>query len=96
MPVAVQLDFKGGTLEMYDRVAEVIGLPAGGPGAPGGLFHWVAQTPDGLRVVDVWQDRATFERFTQEHVGPSMAQAGVDLVPEITFYDVHNYHTAGA
>jgi hypothetical protein len=95
MAVAVQLDFNGGTLEQYDRVIDVMGFEPRGPGAPGGLFHWVAKTDDGIRIVDVWQDRETFDRFAEERIGPSMAQAGVEIQPEITFYDVHNHLTAG-
>jgi len=95
MAIAVQLDFKGGTLEQYDRVIDAMGFSPGGPGAPGGLFHWVMETDDGIRVMDVWQDRETFERFAEESIGPSMAQAGVDIQPEVTFFDVHNHLTAG-
>lgn len=95
MPVAVVLDFKGGTLEEYDKVVEVLGYTPGGAGESGGLFHWVTKTDDGIRVTDVWQDRETFERFSEEKIGPSMQAAGVDLTPEIAFFDVHNYQTAG-
>jgi hypothetical protein len=93
--VAVQLDFKGGTLDDYDKVLEAIGFEPQGRGAAGGLFHWVMETGDGIRVTDVWQDKETFDRFAEEHIGPSMQKAGVDLRPEITFYEVHNYLTAG-
>ncbi len=95
MAIAVQLDFKGTTLEDYDRVIEVMGLKPGGPGAPGGLFHWVTRIGDGVRVTDVWEDQASFERFTQEHIAPAMQAAGVDSQPEITMHEVHNYLTAG-
>ena len=95
MPVAVQLDFKGVTLDDYDRVVEVMGLEHGGPTPPGALFHWVTKTGDGIRVMDVWQDRETFERFAEEQIGPKMAEAGIDSQPEITFHEVHNYMTAG-
>jgi hypothetical protein len=57
MAVAVQLDFAGGTLEQYDRVIAEMGCTPGRRRAPGGLFHWVTKTDDGIRVVDVWQDR---------------------------------------
>jgi hypothetical protein len=93
--IAVQLDFKDGTLEQYDKILDVIGFTPEGPGAPGGLFHWVRKTDDGIRITDLWQDKATFERFAEEHIGPSMQGAGVDLTPEITFFEVHNYLTAG-
>jgi hypothetical protein len=91
--IAVQTDFRGGTLEQYDRVSGVLGYPPNGPGAPGGLFHWVTKTDDGIRITDVWQDKETFERFLEAKLAPAMEQAGVDLVPEIRFFDVHNYHT---
>jgi hypothetical protein len=95
MAVAVQLDFKGGTLDEYDRVRTVMGYEPGGPGAPGGLFHWVMKTDDGIRITDIWQDRESFERFAEERIGPAMAEAGVDREPEITFFEVHSYQTAG-
>jgi len=95
MPIAVQMDFKGLTLDDYDRVIDLMGFEQGGPTPPGALFHWVTKTDDGTRVTDVWQDRATFDRFAQEHIGPKMAEAGLDNQPEMTFHEVHNYMTAG-
>jgi len=55
----------------------------------------VTKTDDGTRVTDVWQDRETFERFAQEHIGPKMAEAGLNSQPDITFHEVHNYLSAG-
>ncbi len=54
MAVAVEMNFKGATLDQYEQVIEKMGFTHGGKGAPHGLFHWVAQTDDGIRVVDVW------------------------------------------
>jgi hypothetical protein len=88
--VAVQLDFEGATLDQYDRVMAEMPMPAGAL-PPGALFHWVAATESGIRVVDVWEDRETFQRFADEHIGPSMHAAGVDIAPQITFLDVHNH-----
>ena len=95
MPVAVILDFPGGTLEQYDQVLEKMGFTPGGPGAPGGLTHWVAATETGIRVVDTWESRELFEAFTQEKTTPMAAEVGLPGPPEITFYDVHNYLTTG-
>lgn len=95
MAVAVELKFVGATLEQYDQVIEKMGLRPGGPGAPGGLFHWVTKTDDGFRVVDVWQTREQFEQFSLEQIGPFAAAVGVTTPPEVTFYDLHNYLTAG-
>lgn len=95
MAVAVQIDFSGGTLEQYDRVIEGMGFKPGGPGAPGGLFHWVAQTDDGLRVVDVWETREQFDTFAQEKIGPLTQEAGIPGPPAFTVFEVHNYLTKG-
>ena len=95
MAIAVQLDFKGGTLEQYDQIIQKMGFRPGGAGAPGGLFHWVAKTPDGLRVTDVWQSREVFDKFAQEKIGPITQEVGIQGPPETQFFEVHNYLTAG-
>jgi hypothetical protein len=89
MAVALVLDFKGATLDQYDQVLEKMDL--GGKTAPGGIFHWVTQTDDGLRVVDVWEDRATFDKFAEEKIGPLGAEVGFPSPPEIKEIPVHNY-----
>jgi hypothetical protein len=95
MPVAVILDIPGATLEQYDQVIEKMGFTKGGPGAPGGLTHWVAATDNGIRVVDTWQSREAFEAFTREKTEPFMAEVGMTEKPDITFFEVHNYLTEG-
>jgi hypothetical protein len=95
MAVAVEMHFKGLTLDDYDRVVEVMGFERGGQTPAGALFHWVTKTDDGIRVTDVWQDKETFGRFAEETIGPKMAEVGLDSQPEITFHEVHNYLIAG-
>jgi hypothetical protein len=94
MAVGVVLDFAGATLDQYDQLVEKMGFSPGGRGAPGGLFHWVTQTDDGIRVTDVWQDRETFERFAQEQIGPLTAEVGITSPPRVSYFDVHNYLTS--
>jgi hypothetical protein len=89
MSVAVQMDFDGATLDQYDAVIQKMGL-TGDEGAPGGLYHWVAATDRGIRVVDVWESREQFERFAEEQIGPYTQEVGIPAPPEIKFYDVHN------
>lgn len=96
MAVAVVLEFEGGTLEQYDRVVELMGLPRGGPGPDGALFHWVTATDDGIRVTDVWQTREHFDAFADEKIGPLTQQVGFASPPQITFHEVHNYNTPAA
>jgi hypothetical protein len=88
MAVGLILDFKGATLDQYDQVVEKMDL--GGKTAPGGIFHWVAQTDDGIKVVDVWGDRATFDKFAEEKIGPITQEVGFPNPPEITEYQIHN------
>jgi hypothetical protein len=95
MAIAVQLDFKGATLEQYDQVIRKMGFKPQGSGGPGGLFHWVTKTADGIRVVDVWQTREQFEKFSQEKIGPISQEVGFPGAPEVQVFEVHNYLTAG-
>jgi hypothetical protein len=96
MPIAVQMDFPGVTLDQYDQVVEKMGLTSGGAGAPGGISHWAAKTEDGIRIVDVWQTKEQFERFAQEQIGPYAREAGFPGEPTLQFFDVHSYFTEGA
>lgn len=95
MAVAIQMDFKGATLDQYDQVLQKMGLSRQGQGPSGALFHWVVQTADGIRVVDVWRDRETFERFSHEQIEPITREVGFTDPPAVQFFEVHNYLTAG-
>jgi len=95
MAVAVELDFRGATLEIYDEINERIGLLPGGPASPQELFHWVTSTEEGFRVVDVWETRDAFEQFLRQKLDPIFDEVGVPEPPQIVFYDVHNYLAGG-
>jgi hypothetical protein len=95
MPVAVEMNFTGATLDQYDQVIEKMGLTPGGSVPPGAISHWVAKTEVGIRVVDVWESKEQFERFAQEQIGPYSREVGMDGEPELRFYEVHNHLGAG-
>ena len=82
-------------LEQYDEVIKRMGFEPGGAGGPGALFHWVTKTDDGVRVTDVWESKEDFEKFAEEKIGPITNEVGVQSQPEIQYFDVHNYLTAG-
>jgi hypothetical protein len=91
MAVAIEMNFKGATLEQYDEVIKLMGLDD--PNAPtpeGAMFHWAAKTDDGIRVVDVWETKEQFDKFAQEQIGPYSQQAGIAGPPEMTYREVHN------
>ncbi len=95
MAVAVVLKFKGASLEQYDQVVERMGFERSGAGAAGAIFHWVTQTDEGLQITDVWESKDGFERFAREEIMPHTAAVGITEQPEIAYYEVHNYLTAG-
>ena len=94
MAVAIQIDFPGATLEQYEELNSRMGFRAQGAGAKGCLFHWVAKTPGGIPVVDVWHRREEFDAFAREKIGPLTQAVGVAR-PELAFFEVHHYLTAG-
>ena len=64
MAVAIEMRFSGATLAQYDEVMRLMDL---GDSAPdGALFHWVAATEDGIKVVDVWETMDQFNTFASD------------------------------
>jgi hypothetical protein len=94
MPVAVEMIFTGVTLDDYDRVISEMGLTPGGATPPGAFFHWVTETDNGIRVVDVWESKERFEQFAEDEIGPGMSAAGVTVQPQTTFHNIHNHFAA--
>lgn len=94
MTVAIVMEFEGATLAQYDEIIQKMGQTPGGPGPPGELFHWAAETDTGLLVTDVWETREQFDKFSEERIGPISAEVGFPSPPSLTFHDVHNYLTA--
>ena len=91
MAIAVQIDIAGGTLRQYDEAIEAAGFLLGGPLPEGGLFHWVAETGDGIRVVNVWSSRQTFDEYA-DALTPVLSEVGIDASAlSVEFLAVHNY-----
>lgn len=87
MSIARVFDAKGWTVEQYDQLIQMMNL--GGHSAPGVLYNWSARTPEGVRVVDVYQDRESADRIAQEKIGPIIQQLGLPM-PEISEFEVHS------
>jgi hypothetical protein len=55
------------------------------------LVHVAGDSPQGFRVVDVWQSADACNRFG-EALGPILQEVGVDVQPEI--YEAHTFVSA--
>jgi heme-degrading monooxygenase HmoA len=73
--------------------AEVVSAAMGPDDPPKGLIaHVMTKTPDGVRVVDIWESQEDFQRFNKELLLPTMQRVlderGISLYgppPEPTF-----------
>jgi hypothetical protein len=72
-----------------------MGFKPGEPGASGELFHWVAETDDGLLVTNVWNDEASSATFLEERLVPAALKVGFTAEPEVTVHPIHCYLTQG-
>jgi hypothetical protein len=84
MAVAFIMDFAGGTVEDYDAVVEKMEL--GNKLPPGALFHAAGVTDDGLRVCDVWESAAAFQRFAESSIVPIATEVGLPM-PDIRSFE---------
>ena len=55
------------------------------------LVHVAGDSPQGFRVVDVWQSEDACNRFG-DALGPILQEVGVDVQPEI--YEAHTFVSA--
>ena len=87
MAVVLRATTEGFTAEKYDEL--VTRLESVGAGSPAGRqYHVCFGDPSNLRVSDIWDSAASFERFG-ETLRPIMEDLGLPK-PEIEFFEVHN------
>jgi hypothetical protein len=96
MAVAVEVTFhERDALENYMKSLKLLGCTPGGPHPdPNCLFHWAADSSDGVHVTDVWKTKDAFEAFATDKLGPVMEEVGI-AKPEIKFIEVDSVLTAG-
>jgi hypothetical protein len=88
MAVAMMVDNREGSQEIYDAVREKVGLdqPAGG------IFHVAGPSPNGgWRVIEVWESEEDAKRFVKERLLPAFEAVGAQPPPPPQFWPVHNY-----
>lgn len=87
--ILVFFDIKGMSAGQYDQVVAGVqksGLP---PIPAGQLFHAAFVTPDGIKVIDIWESAEQFQAFGNTLM-PVLQAAGVTPPPP-TVYRLYNY-----
>ncbi len=93
MAVGIRLKLAGVTAEQFDKLHAAVN-PVGNP-PEGMIFHSSGPIDGGWGVIDFWESRADFDRFSEERIGPAMAASGAAAgPPEIKEFPVHEYVSA--
>jgi hypothetical protein len=79
MPVIVIATTPGVDAELYERSIQEQGL--GGALPPGCTAHIAGPSPDGWRVVAVWESQEVAQQFIAGTLRPVMARLGVAPPP---------------
>ena len=88
MSVVVIATTPGVSAELYDRSQEIMGLVDQLP--PGCTTHIAGPSPDGWRVVAVWESADAARQFMTDRLRPALAELGVapPAAPPVV-YPVH-------
>jgi hypothetical protein len=88
MAVLLVMKFTGITIDQYESVRKATNLEGNKP--KGAVFHVCADTGDGLRIVDIWENQSDFDAFMTERLAAAMQEAGIEGVPDVEASTVHN------
>jgi hypothetical protein len=86
MPIVMNMRWDGVTPEQYEQAREQVGWEQRAP--EGGLIHIASFTADGLRVTDVWESAADFNRFAENRLMPVVQEIGIAGQPDVTISEI--------
>lgn len=90
MAVGLRIKFDGGTQDQYDAIHSHMKIDENPP--DGMIFHSAGPIEGGWGVIDFWESREHFDRFSAERIGPAMAAIGATGVePDIHEFPVHEH-----
>ena len=92
MAVVMTMRWVGVTPEQYDLVRTASRWEENAPA--GAVLHIAAFDGDVMRVTDVWESQADFERFFAETLVAAIKEAGMEGEPETTFTPLHRRFVA--
>ena len=71
MPIVLTQDMPGATKELVQEVTAELRIDLDRP--RGLIAHTACETPEGVRIVDIWESEADFHAFEGERLEPAMA-----------------------
>ncbi len=94
-------DNEGLTLDVYDRVTAELTAELGEIVPDGLIAHVAGMHGNGVRIIDVWESEAAWERFRDGQLAPAIAKVmGPDALeqepPPLDSMDVHNFEVRGS
>jgi hypothetical protein len=91
MAVGIRLKFPGGTEQQYDTLHGGMNIDGNPP--EGLILHSAGPIDEGWGVIDFWESREAFDRFTQGRLMPAAQELGDGAFPnppEIKEFPVHH------
>lgn len=79
MAIGLSIRFSDGTKEQYEAINAEMNVEAEPPA--GLIFHAGGPVHEGWGVLDFWESREQFDRFSEERLGPAIAALG-DRAPQ--------------
>ena len=87
MAVMMQMLWPGIGAEEYEAARKHVNWEGDVP--PGGMFHVVAITDDGVRVTDVWESAEQFDAFVRDRLMPGVQALGIPGEPQVEIFPAH-------
>jgi hypothetical protein len=87
MATVVRMRWDGVTADQYEQAREKVGWDRDVP--DGARFHVVWFSDGGANVLDVWECAETFQAFSEQRLGPAVAELGIQGQPDVQFFPLH-------
>jgi hypothetical protein len=88
MTVVTTLDVIGLTPTEYRAVLDELGVERR---PEGGIYlHLTTPTDDGFRIIEIWDEKAGFDRFVEARLVPASKAVGMERETQITVTPLHN------
>jgi len=91
MAIGLSIRFAAGTQEQYDALHARMNVDGDPPA--GMIFHAAGPIDTGWGVLDFWESREAFERFSAERLMPAahdLGEQGFPSPPDIREFPVHH------